>query len=98
MAFRLGENNQFTFEGECEADPENMLMGLGTPGIQPKQIDLARQFLMSELGGGELMAVKVLIDKAEKIGVGYECLRRAKKELNIRSEKISNEWFWKSVR
>lgn len=96
VAFRLGDDNKFTYEGECEASAENMLMGIAP--TQPKQTDLARQFLMSELGNGELMAVKVLIDKAEKIGVGYESLRRAKKVLNIRSEKISNEWFWKGGR
>ena len=94
VAFRLGENNQFTFEGECEADPENMLMGLGTPGIQPKQIDLARQFLMSELGSGEAKPVKLLTEKAKEIGLSMDSLKAAKKELDIRSFKNTMSWYW----
>lgn len=92
VAFRMGENNSFTYEGECEADPENVLMGIAP--VQPKQTDLARQFLMSELGNGGLMAVKVLIDKAEKIGVSYETLCYAKRKMSITSSKIDNVWFW----
>lgn len=94
VAFRLGENNRFTFEGECEADPENMLMGLGTPDIQPKQIDLARQFLMSELGSGEAKPVKLLTEKAKEIGLSMDSLKAAKKELDIRSFKNTMSWYW----
>lgn len=92
IAFRLGENNAFTCEGECEADPDNMLLGLGTP--QPKQSDLAREFLMAELGGGEMKAVQVLVDKAQKMGINYECLKTFKKSLGITSKKIEHIWFW----
>lgn len=92
VAFRLGENNAFTFEGECEADPENVLMGLGTS--QPKQSDLARDFLRAELESGEMKAVQVLLDKAEKKGLSIDSLRIAKKELNVRSIKHEKIWFW----
>ncbi len=93
VAFRLGENNSFTYEGECEADPDNILMGIAP--AQPKQTDLARQFLMSELGNGEAKPVKALTEKAENIGVSYATLYNAKKEIGIRSIKIDNEWNWK---
>lgn len=92
VAFRLGENNAFTFEGECEADPENVLLGLGTS--QPKQSDLARDFLRAELESGEMKAVQVLLDKAEKKGLSIDSLRIAKKELNVRSIKHEKIWFW----
>ena len=92
VAFRLGENNAFTFEGECEADPENVLMGLGTS--QPKQSDLARDFLRAELESGEMKAVQVLLDKAVKKGLSIDSLRIAKKELNVRSIKHEKIWFW----
>lgn len=95
VAFRLGENNAFTFEGECEADPENILLGLGTS--QPKQSDLARDFLRAELESGEMKAVQVLVDKAEKMGIGYETLRKAKQALNLKTSKIDNIWFWQLV-
>lgn len=95
VAFRLGDDNKFTYEGECEASAENMLMGLGTPDIQPKQTDLARQFLMSELGGGEAKPVKLLTEKAANIGVSYSIMKKIKEELNIKSEKQNSIWFWK---
>ena len=92
VAFRLGENNAFTFEGECEADPENVLLGLGSS--QPKQSDLARDFLRAELGSGEMKAIQVLLDKAVKKGLSIDSLRIAKKELNVRSIKHEKIWFW----
>ncbi|WP_295081488.1 AAA family ATPase [Ruminococcus sp.] len=92
VAFRLGENNEFTFEGECEADPENILMGLAAP--QPRQTDLARQFLMSELGSGEAKPVKLLTEKAKEIGLSMDSLKAAKKELDIRSFKNTMSWYW----
>ena len=96
VAFRLGENNSFAFEGECEADPDNILMGVGAPP-QPKQTDLARQFLMAELGSGEMKAVQVLVDKAEKIGLTYNTLRKIKSVLPIKTTKIEQNWFWQLI-
>ena len=96
VAFRLGDNNSFTYEGECEADPDNILMGVGAPA-QPKQTDLARQFLMSELGSGEMKAVQVLVDKAEKIGLTYNTLRKIKSVLPIKTTKIEQNWFWQLI-
>ena len=93
VAFRLGDNNSFTYEGECEADPDNILMGVGAP-VQPKQTDLARQFLMSELGGGEAKPVKLLTEKAAQIGIGFETLKKSKESLGVKSIKFDNVWHW----
>ena len=68
-------------------------MGIAPP--QPKQTDLARQFLMSELGGGEAKPVKALTEKAETLGIGYETLKVAKKILGIVSDKVERAWYWK---
>ncbi len=68
-------------------------MGVGAPA-QPKQTDLARQFLMSELGGGEAKPVKLLTEKAAQIGVSYDSLKRAKNELEITTIKKENRWVW----
>lgn len=92
VAFRLGDNNSFTFEGECEADPDNILMGLSA--VQPKQTDLARQFLMAELGSGEAKPVKALTEKAEQIGVSYDSLRRERALLGIKAIKKEKQWYW----
>ncbi|MBR5683591.1 MAG: AAA family ATPase [Ruminococcus sp.] len=92
VAFRMGENNSFTYEGECEADPENVLMGIAP--VQPKQTDLARQFLMSELGGGEAKPVKALTEKAENIGITSPILRKVKSEMHIRTLNEERIWYW----
>ncbi|WP_278289911.1 hypothetical protein [Ruminococcus flavefaciens] len=36
------------------------------------------EYLMAELGGGEMKAVQVLVDKAEKMGLSYDSLTRAR--------------------
>jgi RecA/RadA recombinase len=92
VAFRMGENNSFTYEGECEADPENVLMGIAP--VQPKQTDLARQFLMSELGGGEAKPVKALTEKAENIGITSPILRKVKSEMHIKTLNEERIWYW----
>ena len=93
VAFRLGDNNSFTYEGECEADPDSILLGMGSP--QPKQTELSRQLLMAELGSGEAKSVKSLIAKAAEIGVTYDIMKKIKDELHIISERHGNTWFWK---
>ena len=92
VAFRLGENNSFTFEGECEADPDRMLMGIA-PELT-RQSELARQFLMSELGSGEAKPVQALSARAEDIGVSYDSLRKIKRTLPIKAFKKDQMWYW----
>ena len=92
LAFRMGDNYSFTYEGECEADPDNMLLGIGT--VQPKQSDLARKFLMAELGGGEAKPVRALTEKAAEIGVSYDNLKKYKDELGIKSVRCGSTWEW----
>lgn len=92
VAFRLGENNSFTYEGECEADADKVLMGL--PPSQPSQTELAKRFLMTELQSGQALPTKALIDKAAELGIPYRTLGRAKTELNITTKKVGDTWYW----
>lgn len=94
VAFRLGDNNSFTYEGECEADPDSILLG-AAPVPQQTQTDLAKQFLMAELGSGEPKAVKEITLKAENMGITYSLLCAVKKGLNLESFKKEKLWYWK---
>ena len=93
VAFRLGDNNSFTYEGECEADPDSILLG-AAPVPQQTQTDLAKQFLMAELGSGEPKAIKALTEKANAMGLSYDCLKVVKKTLNISSFRKEQLWYW----
>lgn len=92
VAFRLGENNSFTYEGECEADPEKMLMGLSPS--QPSQTELAKRFLMAELGNGQPQYAKDLADKAAELGIHYRTICRARIELGVILKKERGMSFW----
>lgn len=92
VAFRLGENNSFTYEGECEADADKVLMGL--PPSQPSQTELAKRFLMTELQSGQALPTKALIDKAAELGIPYRTLGRAKTELGLIHKKDGDIWLW----
>lgn len=54
----------------------------------------SNEYLMAEPGGGEMKAVQVLVDKAEKMGLSYSSLTRAKNELGAKAMKKDNYWFW----
>ncbi|WP_297959650.1 AAA family ATPase [uncultured Ruminococcus sp.] len=93
VAFRMGDDRSFTYEGECEADPENILLGVSS-AVHQTQSDVAKQFLMAELGSGEAKPVKALTEKAENIGVSYDRLKIVKKELGISSFRKEQVWYW----
>lgn len=92
VAFRLSENNGFEYIGEYESDIDELLLGIGTDRAKS---ELARELLMSELGGGNSVPAKVLIDKASQMGISATALRRAKASLNVRTEKKGEGWSWK---
>lgn len=93
LAFRFDGKGGFLCEGECDADVDEMLMGVGE--VRPKQSDMARKFLLAELKDGKVMPAKDLIEQAKKIGVNYGMLKREKEKLGIISFKIDNVWHWK---
>ena len=49
---------------------------------------------MAEPGGGEMKAVQVLVDKAEKMGLSYSSLTRAGNGLEAKAIRKDGYWFW----
>ncbi len=70
-----------------------MLSGISQ---QPKRssLDEAVDFVMKALQDGDQPA-KTIERDALRAGISERTLKRAKKELGIRSEKQGDEWFWK---
>ncbi|MCR5109769.1 MAG: AAA family ATPase [Ruminococcus sp.] len=93
IAFRLSENNGFTFMGKYNANIDDLLIGVSSQP-QPKMCELASQFLMAELGDGKPKPAKNLIDKANEISISYDTLKKAKSKLSVQSVKIDNIWHW----
>ena len=53
----------------------------------------ARDFLLDRLEAGPVKAADIF-EEAKQNGISVKTLKRVKKELNIRSVKRDNGWFW----
>lgn len=89
IAFRLSENNGFTFMGKYEADIDALLMGVG----KTSQRSAASVFLKEFLAEGKKPSLEIYAAAAQR-GISPKTLRRAKDELNIRVSRKESCWFW----
>ena len=90
VAFRLSEDNGLSYIGEYESDIDELLLGIGSA---PTKRDLAKEFLMSELGNGQPKLAKLITDKAAALDISSSSLSRAKSQLGVKSFKKDNVWF-----
>lgn len=51
--------------------------------------------LLRELLEDESVATEMILQKAQELGISEWTANIAKKNLNIRAEKIGDRWFWK---
>ena len=89
IAFRLDKNNGFEWIGEYDISADELLNGEG----KGQKTRKAKEFLLEILADGG-MAQKKIEEEAEKLGIKKKTLWNAKKELEIDSVKIGNQWFW----
>lgn len=89
IAFRLDKMTGFEWIGEYDITADDLLSG-DSRGQKGKQ---AKDFLMEILEEGAVSQKKIS-EEAEKRGIKKKTLWNAKKELNIDSIKIGNQWFW----
>jgi hypothetical protein len=70
---------------------------IGAPGFSPNRradaLAAAKEFLVDELSGGPVEATAVF-DRAEAERHALTTIKRAKKDLGIRSVKRDDRWFW----
>ena len=89
IAFRLDKDTGFEWIGEYDISADDLLSG----DNRGQKIYAAKEFLQEVLASGSVAQTKVA-EEAESRGIKKKTLWNAKKELEIDSVKIGNQWFW----
>ena len=89
VAFRLDKDTGFEWIGEYDISADDLLSG----DNRGQKIHEAKEFLKEILVSGSVAQTKVA-EEAESRGIKKKTLWNAKKELEIDSVKIGNQWFW----
>ena len=89
IAFRLDKDTGFEWIGEYDISADDLLSG----DNRGQKIHVAKEFLQEVLASGSVAQTKVA-EEAESRGIKKKTLWNAKKELEIDSVKIGNQWFW----
>lgn len=89
IAFRLDKDTGFEWIGEYDISADDLLSG----DNRGQKIYEAKEFLKEILVSGSVAQTKVA-EEAESRGIKKKTLWNAKKELEIESVKIGNQWFW----
>ena len=89
IAFRLDKDKGFEWIGEYDISTDDLLSG----DNRGQKIHAAKEFLKEILVSGSMAQTKVA-EEAESRGIKKKTLWNAKKELEIDSVKIGNQWFW----
>jgi hypothetical protein len=82
--------------GSCDLDAEDIAEGRGSAAERDEWNDADR--LLALMIGEEWVAVTTLMQDAEKAGVSWRIVRRAKERLRVPSERrgygLTGDWFW----
>ena len=89
IAFRLDKDTGFEWIGEYDISADDLLSG----DTRGQKIHAAKEFLKEILASGSVAQTKVA-EEAESRRIKKKTLWNAKKELEIDSVKIGNQWFW----
>ena len=89
IAFRLDKDTGFEWIGEYDISADDLLSGEN----RGQKIRSAKEFLKEVLASGSVAQTKVA-EEAESREIKKKTLWNAKKELEIDSVKIGNQWFW----
>ena len=89
IAFRLDKDTGFEWIGKYDISADDLLSG----DNRGQKIHVAKEFLQEVLASGSVAQTKVA-EEAESRGIKKKTLWNAKKELEIDSVKIGNQWFW----
>jgi hypothetical protein len=89
LAFRIGTHSALNFMGEYDGDME-----CGDyDGLEDGKRELAANVILGLLSDG--MMSSVLIQQAcAEVGISERTVKRAKKDLGIRSARKSDGWYW----
>ena len=89
IAFRLDKDTGFEWIGEYDISADDLLSG----DNRGQKIHAAKEFFKEILASGSVAQTKVA-EEAESRRIKKKTLWNAKKELEIDSVNIGNQWFW----
>lgn len=89
VAFRLSENNGFTFIGKYNANIDDLLMGVSKSTLSGS----ASELITTMLEDGERPAIEIYNAAAER-NISPATLRRAKQSLGVKDRKKGNCYVW----
>lgn len=89
IAFELGKENGFRWLGHYDISVDDLLSGIP----KEKKSEQAENLILEYLSKGKYPQ-KMLVKKAQAIGISKRVLDEAKKALNVRSLKEGSQWYW----
>ena len=95
QSFVLDPQTGFSWLGDCEVTIEELLDGKKAEK-GASQLDLAKAFIKGLLASGDVSAA-IAFAKGSDAGFPEATLKRAKSDLDVKSVKRGNEWFWVMV-
>lgn len=89
VAFELNKDTGFKWIGHYDITIDDLLSGV----TREKKSDLAENLIREKLADGEYPQ-KVLLNKAQALGISKRSLDEAKRILGVKSVKKGNQWYW----
>lgn len=86
--------NRVGWKGYIEGSADDHLRDAESNIAEPEnEQQKAEKFLMDEFSDGMRRESADVIDKAKSLGISFDSLKRARKELGMSSKKINNKWY-----
>lgn len=89
IAFELNKETGFRFIGKYDISVDELLCG----AQKDNKSQLAESLLMELLADGKMAQSKIM-DKAKEMGISKRVIDEVKKNLNIKSSKQKEKWYW----
>jgi hypothetical protein len=95
--------SRLTVDGEHDASAHELLRELPSDPTERSAVTAARDFIEGELGtAGAYVAATEMVGKAKQVGISERTLERAKSELGVVSERVTDPqrgqlkgaWYW----
>jgi len=95
QAYRIDPVSGFNWHGEYDIGIDELLdeKKKGEKDNKITQLDLAKSFIIGLLSQGDVLSDEIP-QLSEQAGLSWATIRRAKKELGVKSIKISENWYW----
>lgn len=96
LSFEINAEKGFLWGGLSDCTAEDILAP-PTAKEEPSAdsaLEEAKEYLLETLQDGPVRAEAILKEGPKEVGVSIKTLKRAKKDLDIRSEKRADGWYW----